>query len=110
MTKRLGLSDMKSHTHVAPLARRGSRLQPRDFFAPLREQIRVPHKHLLYTPDDTRLTGWVSIRRGCHAISQLNTRLRAETALARAGGFQGFAEQSPDADPLNHFTETNSQQ
>jgi len=110
MTNRLGLSDMKSNTQFAPLALLGYRLQQRDFFAPLREQIQIPQKHLSYTPYDKLLTCLVSILSGCHAISQINTRIRPDTALTRAWGFQGFAEQSTVADTLNHFTATNIQQ
>jgi hypothetical protein len=110
MTNRLGLSDMKSNTQFAPLALLGYRLQQRDFFAPLREQIQLPQKHLSYTPYDKLLTCLVSILSGCHAISQINTRIRPDTALARAWGFQGFAEQSTVADTLDHCTETNIQQ
>lgn len=110
MTNRLGLSDMKSNTQFAPLALLGYRLQQRDFFAPLREQIQIPQKHLSYTPYDKLLTCLVSILSGCHAISQINTRIRPDTALARAWGFQGFAEQSTVADTLDHFTATNIQQ
>ncbi len=110
MTNLLGLSDMKSNTQFAPLALLGYRLQQRDFFAPLREQIQLPQKHLSYTPYDKLLTCLVSILSGCHAISQINTRIRPDTALARAWGFQGFAEQSTVADTLDHFTDTNIQQ
>jgi hypothetical protein len=80
MTNRLGLSDMKSHTQCAPLALLGYRLPQRDVFARLREQIQLPQKHLSSTPYDTRLTCLVSILRGCHAISQINTRSRPDTA------------------------------
>ena len=110
MTNLLGVSDMKSNTQVAPLALLGYRLQQRDFFAPLREQIQLPQKHLSYTPYDKLLTCLVSILSGCHARSQINTRIRPDTALARAWGFQGFAEQSTVAYTLDHFTETNIQQ
>lgn len=110
MTNRLGLSDMKSNTQFAPLALLGYHLQQRDFFAPLREQIQLPQKHLSYTPYDKLLTCLVSILSGCHAISQINTRIRPDTALARAWGFQGFAEQSTVADTLDRCTETNIQQ
>ena len=109
MTNLLGLSDRKSQTQFAPLALLGDRLQQRDFCAPLREQIQVPHKHLSDTPYDKRLTGLVGMLSGCHAISQINTRLRPHTALARAWGFQGFAEQATVADTLDHCTETNRQ-
>ena len=80
MTNRLGLSDMKSHTQFAPVALLGYRLQQRDFFAPLREQMQLPQKHLSYTPYAKRLTGLVSILSGCHAISQIHTRIRPDTA------------------------------
>jgi hypothetical protein len=110
MTNLLGLSDMKSNTQFAPLALLGYRLQQRDFFAPLREQIQLPQKRLSYTPYDKLLTCLVSILSGCHAISQINTRIRPDTALARAWGFQGFAEQSTGADTLDHFPATNIQQ
>ena len=52
----------------------------------------------------------MSILRGCHAISQIKTRIRPATALARAWGFQGCAEQSTVADTLEHCPATNTQQ
>ena len=47
---------------------------------------------------------------GCHAISQINTRIRPDTALAKAWGVPGFAEQSTIAETLYHFTDTHVQQ
>ena len=110
MTKLLGVSDMKSNTHFAPLGLLGYRLQQREFFAPLREQIQLRQKHISYTPYDTLLTCLVSILSGCHAISQINTRIRPDTALAQAWGFKSFTHQATIATTLDRFTDTNVQQ
>jgi hypothetical protein len=105
MTNLFGLSDMKSNTQFAPLALLGYRLQQRDFFAPMREQLNLQQKCLLYRPYDKLLTCLVSILAGCHAISQINTRLRPDIALAKTWTVSGFAEQSTIADTLYHFAD-----
>ena len=110
MTTLLGLSDMKSHTQFAPLGLLGYHLQQRNFFAPLRNQIQLEQKCLVYTPYDKLLTCLVSILSGCHAISQINTRIRPDTALAQAWGFKSFAHQATIATTLDRFTDTNVQQ
>lgn len=110
MTTLLGLSDMKSNTQFAPLGLLGYHLQQHDFFAPLREQIQLEQKCLLYTPDDKLLTCLVSIMAGCHAISQINTRIRPDRALAQTWGLPYFAHQSTVARTLDRFTDVTVQQ
>jgi len=110
MTTLLGLSEMKSNTQFAPLGLLGHHLQQHDFFAPLREQIQLEQKCLLYTPDDKLLTCLVSIMGGCHAILQINTRIRPDRALAQAWGFTSFAHQATVARTLDRFTDINVQQ
>lgn len=110
MTTLLGLSDMKSNTQFAPLGLLGYHLQQHDFFAPLREQIQLEQKCLLYTADDKLLTCLVSIMGGCHAISQINTRIRPDRALAQAWGLPSFAHQATVARTLDRFTDVNVQQ
>ncbi len=80
MTNLFGLSEMNSNTQVAPLALLGYRLQQRDFFAPLREQLHLQQKRVFYTPDDKLLTCLVSMMSGCHAVCQIDTRIRPDTA------------------------------
>lgn len=79
MTKLFGLSDMKSHTQFAPLALLGYRLQQRDFFAPLHQQVQLPQKSVDYTPQEKLITCLVSVMSGCHAISHIDTRIRPDT-------------------------------
>jgi hypothetical protein len=95
---------MNHHTPFAPLARLGYRLQQRDFFAPLRAQLHLQQKRVFYTPDDKRLTCLVSMMSGGHAVCQIDTRLRPDTAWAPAWGLENFAQQSTVAEPLDRFT------
>jgi hypothetical protein len=106
----LGLSDMNSNTQFAPLALLGYCLQQRDFFAPLREQVQLEQKSIFYTPYDKVLPCLVSIMSNCHAISQLNTRIRPDRALAWAWGVTCFAPQATVADSLDHFSDVHIQQ
>src|ERR687895_1176983 len=50
MTTRLGLSAMKRHTSYAPLAALGYVLHHSDFFAPLREHVKLGGKTILHEP------------------------------------------------------------
>jgi hypothetical protein len=45
----------------------------------------------------------------CHTISQLNTRIRPDRALARAWGVTCFAQQATVADSLDHFSDAHIQ-
>ena len=110
MTTLLGLSEMKSNTQFAPLGLLGYHLQQQDFFAPLREQVQLEQKHLVYMPYDKLLTCFVSMMGGCHAISQINTRIRPDRALAQAWGLPSFAHQSTVARMLDQFTDVNVQE
>ena len=110
MSQLLGLSKMKSNTQWVPLALLGYRLQQRDFFAPLSQQLELTQKKVLYTPQDKLLTCLVSIMSGCQAICHIDTRIRPDRALAQAWGLERFAQQSTVADTLNSFTERNVEQ
>jgi hypothetical protein len=110
MTDLFGLSTMASNTQFAPLALLGYRLHQRDFFGPLREQVQLPQKSVLYTPYDKLLTCLVSIMSGCHAVCQIDTRIRPDRALAQAWGLENFAQQSTVATTLDCFTEFGVQQ
>src|SRR6266487_2643447 len=107
MTDLFGLSAMNSNTQFAPLALLGYRLQPRHFFAPWREQLHLQQKSVFYTPYDTLLTCLVSMMSGCHAVGQIDTRIRLDMAWAQAWGLESFAQQSTGAETLDRFTARN---
>jgi hypothetical protein len=104
MTKRRGISAMKSNTQYAPLAALGYFLRQQDFFAPLREHLDLDCKTVVHEPAQKLLDIVVSILADWASIKQINTRLRAETALAAAWGHTVFAEQSTLSRVLDAFT------
>ena len=103
MHRLLGLSDMKANTQWAPLALLGYRLQQRQFFDPLDQQLDLKQKKMCYTSKDKIITCLVSMMSGCQAICHINTRIRPDRALAQAWGLECFAEQSSVANTLNHL-------
>jgi hypothetical protein len=104
MTTRLGLSAMKRHTSYAPLAALGYVLHQSDFFAPLREHVKLGGKTILHEPYQKLLDVVVSVLADCASLKQINTRLRPDTALAAAWGREGFADQSTITRVLDAFT------
>ena len=104
MTKRLGLSVMKHYTSSAPLAALGYILHQRDFFAPLREHVRLGGKTILHEPHQKLLDVVVSVLADCASLKQINTHLRPDTALAAAWGREVFADQSTVTRVLEAFT------
>jgi hypothetical protein len=104
MTTRLGLSAMKRHTSYAPLAALGYVLHQSDFFAPLREHVKLGGKTILHEPYQKLLDVVVSVLADCASLKQINTRLRPDTALAAAWGRERFADQSTSTRALEAFT------
>jgi len=107
MTKRLSLSAMQHNTQYAPLAALGYFLRQRDFFAPLREHVKVGSKTVLHTPHQKLLDVVVSMLADCTSLKQINTRLRPDTALAAAWGREAFADQATITRLLDAFTPLN---
>jgi hypothetical protein len=104
MTKRLGLSAMQRTTQYAPLAALGYVLHHRDFFAPLREHVKLGGKTVCHTPHQKLLDVVVSMLAACTSLQQINTRLRPDTALAAAWGREACADQATIRRGLEAFT------
>ena len=102
MSKLLGLSEMKSNTQFAPLVVLGYYFQKQDYFSALRG-IDLKIKTVDHQPHEKLTDIIVSVLAGCISISQINTRLRPDSALARGWGREQFAEQSNIANTLNAF-------
>ena len=96
---------MPEDTSFAPLGVLGYCLTRTDFLQPVLAPVQLPLKAVHHTPADKLLDVLVSILAGCRAITQVNTRLRPDLALARAWGRARFAEQSTLARTLDHFTD-----
>lgn len=101
---------MPNQTNFAPLGVLGYCLTRTNFLWPVLTAVQLPLKAVDHTPASKLLDVLVSILAGCRAIQQVNTRLRPETALARAWGRTHFAEQSTLARTLDRFTDEQVQQ
>lgn len=103
MTTRIRLVPMPSATSFAPLGVLGYCLQRTGFFDVLWEGLQLPLKTVHHRPEAKLLDVLVSILTGCRAVSQVNTRLRPDLALAQAWGRPQFAEQATLARTLDSF-------
>jgi hypothetical protein len=99
------LTKMPQDTNFAPLGVLGYCLTRTDFLAPVFANLALPMKEVDHTPAAKLLDVLVSILAGCRAISQVNTRIRPDLALAHAWGRERFAEQSTLARTLDAFAE-----
>jgi hypothetical protein len=64
----------------------GEYLRRLQFFAPLREQVKIPQKAVKYQPVDKLLDALVSMLCGAKTIAQSNVTVRVDPALPRAFG------------------------
>jgi hypothetical protein len=104
------LMAMPNQTNFAPLGVLGYCLTRTNFVWPVLTAVHLPQKAVDHTPASKLLDVLVSILAGCRAVSQVNTRLRPDTALARAWGRTAFAEQSTLARTLDCFSDEQLQQ
>jgi hypothetical protein len=95
------------HTGRASLCALGEYLRRRCFFAPLREQVKVPQKTVRYRPIDKLLDALESILCGAKTIAQSNVTIRTDPAVQRAFGRTGCADQSTIARTLRACTADN---
>jgi hypothetical protein len=102
----VSLTDMSNETSFAPLGVLGYCLTQSQFLAPVWAELELPLKTVDHTPQAKLQDLLVSILAGCRSISQVNTRLRPDVALARAWGRDRFADQSTLTRTLDTFSTT----
>jgi hypothetical protein len=105
MSTAIRLTSMPQDTNFAPLGVLGYCLTRTDFLAPVLSALVLPIKEVDHAPNAKVLDVLVSILAGCRAVSQVNTRIRPDMALARAWGRESFAEQSTLSRTLDAFGE-----
>jgi hypothetical protein len=96
---------MPEETNFAPLGVLGYCLMRTSFLAPVLQAVTVPLKTVAHAPAAKVLDVLVSILAGCRAVTQINTRLRPDLALACAWGRPQFAAQATVARTLDSFTD-----
>jgi hypothetical protein len=94
---------MPEETGFAPLGVLGYCLTRSKFLEPVWAKLDLPIKAVDHEPEEKLQDILVSILTGCRSISQVNTRLRPDLALASAWGRSQFAEQSILARTLDAF-------
>lgn len=97
------LTDMPNETGFAPLGVLGYCLTRTQFLVPVWAELNLGLKTVDHSPQDKLQDVVTSILAGCRAISQVNTRLRPDLALAYAWGRERFADQSQLARALDAF-------
>jgi len=86
---------------AASLAALGVHLGQIDLFAPIRDNVKIAQKTVIYTPLDKLFDAFISILAGAHGLCEINTRLRSDPVLQAAFGRKACAEQSVVQDTLN---------
>jgi Transposase DDE domain group 1 len=98
------------HSARASLCALGEYLRRHCFFAPLREQVKIPQKAVQYRPVDKLLDALVGMLCGAKTIAQSNVTIRVDPAVQRAFGRKGCADQSTIARTLQAGTPQTVQQ
>lgn len=110
MSTKISLVPIDGHTSYAPLAVLGYCLTRTSFLEPVFAGLGLSLKTVEHTPSEKLLDVLVSILAGCRSITQVNTRLRPDLALAQAWNRKRFAEQSTLARTLDAFTDLHLEQ
>jgi hypothetical protein len=102
---------MRKHTTMttgrASLCALGEYLRRHCFFAPLREQVQIPHKTVRYRPREKLRDALGGRLCGAKTLAQNNVTIRTDWAVQRAFGRTGCAEQSTIARTLRACTAEN---
>lgn len=103
MTIEFGLTDDLVNTQYAPLAALLAHYQQNLTLKPL-ETVLTSMRTRDFSPSDKLIHLIVSILSGCETLSKVNTRLRHEDKLAKAGHWDRFADQSNLSRTLDALT------
>ena len=85
----------------------GEYLRRHCFFAPFHEQVKMAQKVVKYRPTEKLLDGLVGMLCGAKTIAQSNLTIKVDSAVQRAFGRKGCAEQSTIARTLQICTAEN---
>lgn len=109
MEVEFGLTTETFNTQYAPLAVLMTYFREEQVLQPL-ENVDVKMKTRHYSPIDKLEQVLISILAGCETVSQVNTTLRPDPCLVKAGGWAGIAEQSTLSETLDALTLMNIEQ
>ena len=100
----------KQFTGSATLAAIGIQMKELKVFEPIEQTVQIAQKTIKDQPTDKLYDALISLLAGAQGLVEINTRLRADSALQRASGRSRCAEQSVVQDTLNACTAENVEQ
>jgi hypothetical protein len=103
VTIELSLTDGLTNTNYAPLAALSARYQQNQRLKPL-EGVQIPVRTRVFSPCDKLIQVLLSILAGCETLSEVNSTLKQEQALATAWQWRRFADQSTLSRTLDGLT------
>src|SRR5256884_875875 len=101
------ISQAGHYTPAASLAALGVKLQQINVFGPIQHLVHIAQKTVKHSPLDKLYDGFITILAGAHGMVEINTRLRADSALQAAFGRTSCAEQSVVQQTLDACTDEN---
>ncbi|MBX3057896.1 MAG: hypothetical protein KF770_15630 [Anaerolineae bacterium] len=109
MNMKFGFTDETFNTQYAPLGVLLALYQQKQVLKPL-ENVTTTAKIVHFSLTDKLAQVLVSILSGCDTISEVNTKLRGDIPLAKAGGWKCFADQSTLSLALDSLSQMNLEQ
>lgn len=109
MNTKFGFTHETFNTQYAPLGMLLALYQQKQVLKPL-ESVTTTAKVVHFSHTDKLEQVLVSILSGCDTLSEVNTKLRGDIPLAKAGGWECFADQSTLSLALDSLSQMNIDQ
>jgi hypothetical protein len=109
MNIEIGLTNELTNTRYAPLAALSALYQENHTLRPL-DKVEIPMKVRDFRTSDKLTQVFLSILAGCTTLSEVNTKLRSEMALATVWSWERIADQSSLSRTLDKLTQMNIEQ
>ena len=84
----------ETNRHFSPratLAAVGLKIRAINLLTPIKEKVKIAQMSIKYEPIEKLQDALITILAGAHGLSEINTRLRADPALQRAGSAEAPA-------------------
>ena len=109
MTIEIELTDENCNTQYGPLAALLVHYQQQKTLGPLAE-VQIPIKKYKYSPSSKLEQVLLSVLTGCETLTEFNTKVKPEQALARVWDLAQFSDQSNLSRTLDALTLMNLEQ
>ncbi len=104
MKKKVQAATARRFTPRATLAALGIKLRSMKLLEPIQKHVEIPQKTVSHSPLQKLTDAFIAILSGGRGLVEINTRVRSDSALQRAFGRTGCAEQSVVQETLNACT------